>query len=222
MFFDTIRAETNWLQPLGKLGPIPRKTAWMVKKGCTCNYRYGGIEVPPVEYPPWMMQLMSSIMLKCGFQRYPEWPDGCNLNLYEDGSMTVGWHSDDEPLFQGKFRDIVIISLSLGVSRKFELRLNWPEEHEKSLWSIELGNGDLATMEGMTQKHFAHRVPKEENITGPRINLTWRYIVKHSPTCPAGRHRSDPRSPGEGGSAMPQSTFWGRTLCALGAVGGAR
>ena len=23
-------------------------------------------------------------------------PDSCNVNLYEDGSNSVGWHSDDE------------------------------------------------------------------------------------------------------------------------------
>jgi len=101
----------------------------------------------------------------------------------------VGWHSDDEPLFQGKFRDIMIISLSLGVKRKFELRFNWPEEGEKPVRSFQLGSGDLMTMEGMTQKHMMHRVPKEENVKGSRINLTWRWVIKHTPKCPVGRSR---------------------------------
>ena len=30
-----------------------------------------------------------------------DWPDSCNLNLYESGDHSVGWHSDDEFLFQG-------------------------------------------------------------------------------------------------------------------------
>ena len=29
-----------------------------------------------------------------------------------------------------------------------------------------LGDGDLCTMEGMMQKHYQHRVPKENNIRG--------------------------------------------------------
>merc|ERR1711874_543420 len=112
-------------------------------------------------------------MPSCGILDKKDWPNSCNLNLYEDGAMSVGWHSDDERLFQGKFRDILIVSLSLGVKRRFELRLNWPEEGEKPLRGMLLGSGDIMTMEGMTQKHFQHRVPKEDDIEGPRINLTW-------------------------------------------------
>lgn len=101
----------------------------------------------------------------------------------------MGWHSDDEKLFQGKFQDILIVSLSLGVARKFELRVNWPENGERTVRNIRLGAGDLMTMEGMTQKHYMHRVPKEDNIQGPRINLTWRWIVRHTAKCPASRAR---------------------------------
>eukprot|EP00928_Gymnodinium_smaydae_P063429 TRINITY_DN46_c0_g2_i2.p1 TRINITY_DN46_c0_g2~~TRINITY_DN46_c0_g2_i2.p1 ORF type:complete len:340 (+),score=70.17 TRINITY_DN46_c0_g2_i2:79-1098(+) len=189
-FFERIKAGTDWLQPEGPLGPIPRKTAWMVKKGCSCPYHYGQIEVPPAEYPPWMHDLMRTVMPCCGLDDYEDWPDSCNINLYTDGGMSVGWHSDDEKIFQGKFRDILIISLSLGVKRQFELRTNWPEEGEKKdLRRMSLGSGDLMTMEGMVQKHFQHRVPKEDNIQGPRINLTWRWVMKHTPKCPAGRNR---------------------------------
>jgi len=116
------------------------------------------------------------------------------MNLYEDGAHSVGWHADDERLFQGKFMDIAIISISFGQKRKFELRLNFPEEKEgkdeQNLWEVKLGDGDLMTMEGMLQKHYMHRVPKESDIPdNPRINLTWRWIMKHNPKCPAGRIR---------------------------------
>ena len=46
-------------------------------------------------------------------------PDCVNINLYEDGSQTVGWHADDESLFDGKNRDAMILSLSLGSTREF-------------------------------------------------------------------------------------------------------
>lgn len=187
--FDCIRDGTDWKQPEGRLGPIPRKTAWMVSRGCSCTYRYGSIEVDPQEFPPWMTKLMEQAMHYCGITDQRRWPNSCNLNLYEDGAMSVGWHSDDERLFQGKFRDVQILSLSLGARRKFELRTNWPEEGERSLYTFQLGNGDMATMEGMTQKHYMHRVPKEDGVRGPRINLTWRWIVKHTPQCPAERPR---------------------------------
>merc|ERR1719499_1764172 len=136
-----------------------------------------------------MVEVMQTVMPYCGLPDMANWPNSCNLNLYEDGGMSVGWHSDDERLFQGKFQDIRILSLSLGVTRKFELRANWPEEGENPILGMMLGNGDLLTMEGMTQKHYQHRVPKEGNVRGPRINLTWRWIVKHNPQCAADRQR---------------------------------
>jgi len=105
--------------------------------------------------------------------------------------MSVGWHSDDESLFQGKFRDIQIISLSFGQKRRFELRLNWPEDGEDRYKRIMLGGGDLMTMEGMTQRHFQHRVPKEDHSEGPRINLTWRWVLKHNPRCSTCRERRE-------------------------------
>eukprot|EP00404_Azadinium_spinosum_P042456 CAMPEP_0180826560 /NCGR_PEP_ID=MMETSP1038_2-20121128/73611_1 /TAXON_ID=632150 /ORGANISM="Azadinium spinosum, Strain 3D9" /LENGTH=60 /DNA_ID=CAMNT_0022869181 /DNA_START=45 /DNA_END=224 /DNA_ORIENTATION=- len=39
-------------------------------------------------------------------------------------------------------------------------------------------------MEGLTQKHYMHRVPRERFVAQPRINLTWRYIVEHCRGCP--------------------------------------
>lgn len=190
LFFNSIKDGTDWKQPEGPNGPIPRKTAWMVSPGgCSCTYRYGRIEVEAVPFPDWMLNLMATIMPMCGFTDRSLWPNSCNLNLYEDGGMSVGWHSDDESLFQGKFIDVRIISLSLGAKRKFELRANWPGEAERPLRSVMLADGDMMTMEGMTQKHFQHRVPKEGHVDGPRINLTWRWTVKHTPRCPMSRQR---------------------------------
>lgn len=189
-WFDEAKDGTDWKQPEGPLGPIPRKTAWMVAPGgCTCTYRYGRIEVEPQVFPVWMQNIMRMVMPMCGLMDPASWPNSCNMNLYDDGGMSVGWHSDDEMIFQGKFMDIRIISLSFGVRRKFELRANWPEEGERPLQTIMLGDGDLCTMEGMTQKHFQHRVPKENAVEGPRINMTWRWVVKHTPRCPAARAR---------------------------------
>jgi len=44
-------------------------------------------------------------------------------------------------------------------------------------------------MEGMLQKHYQHRVPKENENLGPRINLTWRWIARHNSKCPCDRKR---------------------------------
>lgn len=183
-FFWAIQHGTTWLQPTGPFGVIPRKTAWMVADGCRCTYRYGGIEVQPQVFPEWMPEIMGVYMKYCGLPDPAQWPNSCNVNLYENGSQSVGWHADDEALFQGLHQDIRILSLSLGQKRKFDLKKNWPEEGEKSMHRLLLGNGCLCTMEGMVQKHYQHRVPKEGEDLGPRINLTWRWILKHAKACP--------------------------------------
>lgn len=187
--FDLVKSGTAWQQPDGPQGPMPRKTAWMVSGDCCCTYRYGSVEVSPQPYPPWMAEVMKVAMPQFGMLKPNDWPNGCNINLYEDGGMSVGWHSDDEKLFQGKFQDVRILSLSLGAKRKFELRANWPEDGEQTPTTLQLGDGDLCTMEGMVQKHYQHRVPKEGNIQGPRINLTWRWVVVHGARCPVARDR---------------------------------
>merc|ERR1719330_2096516 len=135
-----------------------------------------------------MIKLMELTMPSCGLSDKNDWPNCCNLNLYDDGGMSVGWHADDERLFQGKFQDIRILSLSLGVTRKFVLRQNWPADGEGPI-TLSLGSGDICTMEGMLQKHYQHRVPKEAMVQGPRINLTWRWVVQHETRCPAKRPR---------------------------------
>lgn len=45
--------------------------------------------------------------------------NGVLLNYYRDGQDSMGWHSDDEPELR---RDPLVASLSLGGSRRFDLR----------------------------------------------------------------------------------------------------
>mmetsp|Transcript_102739 Transcript_102739/g.142061 ORF Transcript_102739/g.142061 Transcript_102739/m.142061 type:complete len:126 (-) Transcript_102739:24-401(-) len=123
-------------------------------------------------------------MPACGLSSREQWPNSCNLNLYEDGAMSVGWHADDEKLFQGRYNDIRIISVSFGETRTFELRTTAPEDGERVKHKMQLRDGDICTMEGLAQKHYQHRVPKEDAL-GPRINLTWRWVRKHKEECPA-------------------------------------
>lgn len=183
-FFEAIRDDTSWGRPAPKSGRAPpRKTAFMVQEGCQCRYQYSGITVEPQAFPRCVQKLMAKVMPLFGIRDRSLWPNCCNVNLYEDGGHSVGWHTDDERIFQGKFQDIRILSMSFGQTRSFEMRPIWPEDGEKTHYKVLLGNGDLATMEGMFQKHYLHRVPKDAS-QGPRINLTWRWVVKHMPECP--------------------------------------
>mmetsp|Transcript_89620 Transcript_89620/g.254031 ORF Transcript_89620/g.254031 Transcript_89620/m.254031 type:complete len:333 (+) Transcript_89620:1-999(+) len=176
--FDIVKKGTPWTQPSGRWGPLPLRTAWMTQSPCTCRYGYGGAEVAPAHYPEWMKEVMEACMPLCGLTKPSQWPNSCNLNMYVDGQHSVGWHADNESLFQGRVQDCCIISLSLGQTRLFELK------YRKDQHSLSLGNGDLCTMEGLTQKYYQHRVGKDHRRSvGPRINLTWRWVVQHNPGC---------------------------------------
>lgn len=103
MLFNQVKAQTRWHQPSNAYGQVPRRTAWMTKPGCSCRYRYGGVEVESQPFPPFMNELLEKVMWHCGLD---SWPDSCNLNFYPDAGASVGWHADDEALFQGKLQDI--------------------------------------------------------------------------------------------------------------------
>merc|ERR1712039_78078 len=90
---------------------------------------------------PWMIEVMAHYMPHCGFSDPAEWPNSCNVNLYEDGTQSVGWHADDEDLFQGLSKDIRILSVSLGQRRKFDLVKMWPAEDEKPTERLHLHHG---------------------------------------------------------------------------------
>jgi len=184
--FEKVYSGTRWVNPVdSRTGAVfLRATSWMVQRGCTCTYAYGGVDVLPEVFPPWMHELMELCMPLCGL-REDAWPNSCNLNLYESGKAGVGWHADDEELFQGTYdeADVQIISLSLGATRTFELRTKATDaKGEREVFSVALADGDLCTMEGLTQHFYQHAVP-EETATGPRINLTWRHIRRHQPGC---------------------------------------
>lgn len=202
----------EWLQPHGRHGLIPRKTQWMVKEPCACHYLYGGLRVQPQPFSKWVQEAMELCMPLCGLPDPRSWPNSCNLNLYEDGSHSVAWHADDERLFQGKVRSCTIISLSLGHTRSFLLK---PRLSFGRPLRMRLASGDLCTMEGLTQKYYVHRVPKEyADGVGPRVNLTWRWIERHCRGCPLAQC--------EGVGARPGGPRGRRVLRDGGALGARR
>merc|ERR1719296_77345 len=117
-----------------------------------------------------MEEVMAEIMPACGLSDPETWPNSCNLNCYADGSDAIDWHADDEALFQGTSRNSCIVSLSLGETRTFELKLKDQEQPEicgspsgeaPPKCQLRLQSGDICTMEGMVQKHYLHRIPKQ-------------------------------------------------------------
>jgi len=178
-WFDALSTKLLWRRPDSEeRGLLPRSAAWLTMSGCSCPYAYGGVKFAPLLMAPWFLEITDRVIEACGIT---ERPNGCNANYYDSGAQTVGWHADNEQLFDAVATDALIISLSLGVTRSFEIICR---DDPELLYKIELEAGDLCTMEGLAQKHYRHRVPNEPNVNGARINLTWRWIRKHDTTCP--------------------------------------
>jgi len=112
--------------------------------------------------------------------------NSCNLNYYPRGGG-VGFHADDEFLFDGLERDVAIVSLSLcgknGGARLFQVK----SRDGSSAEEVTLSHGDIMTMEGLFQLYWVHSVypgdrkdmQEDPLCAGERINLTFRTIVKH-------------------------------------------
>jgi len=169
-WFDTLVKDAPWQALEG----VPRMVAWFVSEDCADRpYRYSGIEYAATVFPPYMEEIRKEVCIHCGI--LPEnYPNSCNVNVYDGPEGEVGWHSDDEVYFQSLAGDTKIISFSLGAARDFSWRLQGTTE---TLGTVLLGNGDIMTMEGLFQKHYKHSVPQSRVPCGKRVNLTFRWIV---------------------------------------------
>ena len=92
------------------------------------------------------------------------------LNLYQNGSEGIGWHSDDEKSIE---KNSSIASLSFGAERKFSFK----HKQTKQTISLVLEHGSLLIMKDATQTNWLYNLPKSKKITEPRINLTFRKMI---------------------------------------------
>jgi hypothetical protein len=97
------------------------------------------------------------------------------LNLYRNGSDSVGWHSDHEA---GLGDCPTIASSSLGATRRFQLR----HRRTKETITLELSEGLWLVMAGETQRFWVHQLPKTTAAVERPINLTFRRMIPvHEP-----------------------------------------
>ncbi|CAK0879458.1 unnamed protein product [Prorocentrum cordatum] len=100
---QTLLSGVKWINVAGSPGgAVTRKTMWWVKEGCKCPYNYGTHRVEAEPFPDWFKDMskrwLSCLNLNDDTDRDSRFPDSVNLNLYENGSHIVAWHSDDEPI----------------------------------------------------------------------------------------------------------------------------
>lgn len=165
--FARIVAETAWRQdrirtPAGWIA-LPRLTAWQGEPDAV--YVYSGIRNVPQPWSPAVAELREAVDAVCG-ARF----NSVLLNRYRSGSDSMGWHADDERELGA---EPVIASVSLGATRRFDLRHN----ATGIVRSFRLTSGSLLVMRGQTQALWRHRVPKEAGVTGERVNLTFRIVA---------------------------------------------
>jgi len=166
---DTLAAlldEITWQQdsmntPAGKI-PFPRLTAWQGDPGAV--YVYSGIRNVPKPWTPTVLLLKSKAeaAAQTAF-------NSVLINRYRTGMDSMGWHADKE---RELGPEPVIASVSLGTTRTFDFR----HTKTRQIHTLQLTHGSLLIMRGRTQLDWVHRVPKEPEARGERINLTFRYV----------------------------------------------
>ena len=169
--FQELLESKHWNQQnvviYGRRLLTPRLTWWMGDSDAL--YLYSGILNKP---SPWTKGIKDLVFRLQDLTNHRF--NSVLLNLYRDGNDYMSWHSDNEPEL-GKMP--VIASISLGATRQFKFRKKSRDANEKSI-SIPLAHGTLLVMDGLTQQHWEHSVPKETRVKSARINLTFRLISK--------------------------------------------
>jgi alkylated DNA repair dioxygenase AlkB len=165
--FAALHAAVAWqireIRIAGRLMMEPRLTAWIGDADAV--YTYSGRRNAPEPWPPVLGELRARI---CQFTHEPF--NSVLCNLYRDGRDSMGMHADRER----ELRDNpVIASLSLGATRRFQLR---HRSDRTARLDLDLEDGSLLVMRGALQHYYRHGVPKQPTVTEPRINLTFRRV----------------------------------------------
>ena len=148
----------------GKLIITKRKVAWYGDSGF--EYTYSNRTKKALPWTKELSALKSKIENETG-----EHFNSCLLNLYHTGEEGMAWHSDGEKDLK---KDGAIGSLSFGAERKFSFK----HKTTKETVSVMLEHGSLLVMKGATQTHWLHRLPPTTKALKPRVNLTFRTIIR--------------------------------------------
>lgn len=167
-YFEILSRTVEWKHDeaviFGKHILTKRKVAWYGDDNF--SYTYSNITKQAL---PWTKELIELKTLT--EEKTKETYNSCLLNLYHTGDEGMAWHSDAEKDLK---KHGAIASLSFGAERKFGFK---HKQTKESIY-IMLEHGSLLVMKDTTQHNWLHRLPPTKLITMPRINLTFRMIVK--------------------------------------------
>ena len=167
-YYNKFLNEVQWQNDraiiFGKEIITKRKVAWYGNE--PFEYTYSNTTKKALIWTDDLLMLKGIIEEKSG-----ETFNSCLLNLYHDGSEGMAWHSDAEKDLK---KNGAIASVSFGAERKFAFK----HKSTKETVSLQLDHGSLLIMAGTTQTNWLHRLPPTKKIHKPRINLTFRTILK--------------------------------------------
>lgn len=164
-YYEVLLSNTPWRQyqmPMyDKMVTAPRMISW-----------YGEQEEAGENALPWTQKLLvlrRKVEQETGLQF-----NAVLLNLYRNGNDSVAWHSDKEHRIG---RNPNIASVTFGQTRPFKFR----HKTNKEIGQIEipLHHGTLLLMSGTTNTFWEHHIPKSAKKMLPRINLTFRQVLKN-------------------------------------------
>ena len=160
-----LMAELAWEKQqftiFGRRTPMPRLIAMYGPVG----YRYSGVVHPPQSFTAPLEAIRAAVEAATGLEF-----NSVLANLYRDGCDSVGWHRDSDYAHGGR---AAIASVSFGAVRRFELR----ERAGPPAAAVDLEPGSVLLMDAGAVARWWHRVPKTPRPVGPRVNLTFRYMV---------------------------------------------
>lgn len=160
--FKEIEWQNDKAVVFGKLIVTQRLVAWYADE--PYSYSYSGTTKTALPWTPLLRDINQRISEACH-----ESFNSCLLNLYPSGADGMAWHSDAERELK---KDGTIASLSFGAERRFQFK----HKTTKEMVTVFLESGSLLVMQGVTQSHWLHRLPKTPQLKAPRINLTFRQI----------------------------------------------
>ncbi len=165
--FDELLRTNAWeehdIVVFGQRHREPRLSTWHADGGK--EYEYSGLLRTPLPLTP----LLNDIRSRCESVSGASF-NSVLVNLYRDGNDGVGWHADNEAV---NGREPTIASVSLGATRRFDLR----HRESKETVKVDLHSGSLLVMSGLSQHCWVHQVAKTKQVVGPRINLTFRWVL---------------------------------------------
>lgn len=153
--FSDIKSKTQWDTSMRA-----RNTA-----SYGAAYNYSQMAYPDRPIPTYLAPLLKRVTVELGFE-----PNNILFNHYQNGSQSMGFHSDDA-MSLAPYAGVAIVSL--GSPRTMRFRTAQNHDH---LYDLILEPGSLLHLSDELQQQWQHAIPKQDDA-GERISITLRRII---------------------------------------------